>query len=125
MAYPRFARGADYSSLKARIARDYRVKVNGRAQPLNLDHLDQAEALVFWMGGMPTPLDATGNPAASTKLFGFSNDKANPFKRDAVAARSDRTIPHYDFDEGRWLTYAEAEAGLAAKATSPEDAPAQ
>ena len=43
--------------------------------------------------------------------------------RDYV--RNTRQCKLYDFDEGRWLTYAEAEAGLAAKATSPEDAPAQ
>lgn len=100
-AFPRFVRGCDYDSAKAYINRNYTVKIGNQTQRLNLDYLDQAEALVFWLGGLPTPIDATGQPAAGTKLFGFSNDESNPFKRDARGSRSDRTTPLYDFDETR------------------------
>lgn len=39
---------------------------------LDVNNLDPAEALVFWLGGLP-------DPTQETKLAGFSMDPANPF----------------------------------------------
>jgi prepilin-type N-terminal cleavage/methylation domain-containing protein len=42
------------------------------ANGLNIDNLDPAESIVFWLGGLP-------DPSAETKLAGFHLDPASPF----------------------------------------------
>ncbi len=72
--------------------------------------LDPAEALVFWLGGFPTPW-ANGQPVSSRKIIGFHSDPTNPFKLDTTLTA--RTPPLYDFDDDRlvdndndgWLEY--------------------
>lgn len=90
----------------------------GTPTPIDLNTLDQAEALVFWLGGMPTPCTSSGTPVAPTKVFGFNRDRDSPFRRDAaVQEQSDamrfRTEPYFDFKQDRlvdndddgWLEY--------------------
>jgi len=92
--------------------------IDGSATSLDLNTLDQAEALVFWLGGMPTPCKADGSPVAAIKNFGFNIDRDVPFKRDSVSLEGKdalvfRTIPFYDFRQERlfdndndgWLEY--------------------
>lgn len=90
----------------------------GSSQVLDLNTLDQAEALVFWLGGMPTPCKSDGTPVASNRLFGFNKDRDSPFKRDAVTQEANdplrfRTNSFFDFKPERlsdldgdgWLEY--------------------
>ncbi len=69
---------------------------------LDVNELSPAEAMVFWLGGLP---DETG------RLIGFSADPANPF-----GAGGSRLDPMFEFDETRlfdadvtnasnWLAY--------------------
>lgn len=60
---------------------------------LNVDQIDRATALIFWLAG--TPPDATTSPARK-KPQGFSADPANPFR-----AGVPRTKPSYDFNADR------------------------
>ncbi len=76
--------------------------------PLDMDTLDAAEALVFWLGGFPTPY-INGQYIASQKLIGFSRDRFNPYKIAPYPGPNtplpqwleDRTQPLFDFDELR------------------------
>lgn len=66
--------------------------------PYDLATLDQAETLVFWLGGLSGP--------APTKLIGFSADVANPFqlggsRLDAVYRFDDTRLVDQDGD-GWW-----------------------
>lgn len=112
LAFPRYNPGA-YSTLKSTIASNYNYLNNGTATTLNLDLLDQAEALVFWLGGPPTPY-VNGLPVTSRKLFGFHTNPQNPFQRDtatgsnaAAIAAQYRMSPgkYYDFDDSRLFDY--------------------
>ncbi|MCE9604729.1 MAG: type II secretion system GspH family protein [Planctomycetia bacterium] len=94
-------------------------KAVGTITALDLNTLDQAEALVFWLGGMPTPVDGTtGLPIVANRLFGFNRDRDNPFRRDSTAqelvdAMRFRTDSLFDFvqdrlidnDDDGWLEY--------------------
>ena len=88
---------------------------SGSIAQLDLHNLDQAEALVFWLGGFPTPYKGT-SPVAGRRLFGFHSDDDNPFKRDAFEGTTPlqfRTDLRYSFEETRlvdndgdgWLEY--------------------
>jgi prepilin-type N-terminal cleavage/methylation domain-containing protein len=96
----------------------YTFALNGSATLVDLNTLDQAEALVFWLGGMPTPCKPDGTPVASNRLFGFNKDRDSPFKRDAATQEATdplrfRTNPYFDFKPERladldgdgWLEY--------------------
>ncbi len=92
---------------------------SGDLQPLNLDTLDQAETLVFWLGGFPTPYDPQLKvTVANRRIFGLHRDREAPLKRDS--ARLEGTDPMryrteylFQFDETRltdidddgWLEY--------------------
>jgi len=87
---------------------------NGMYQALDIDTLDQAEALVFWLGGPPTPWHPTQNlPFGSTKLFGFHNSATNPFLIDPLGQELSRQAQSFQFEEARlvdqdndgWLEY--------------------
>jgi len=94
---------------------------DGSVQLLDLNMLDQAEALVFWLGGMPTPCKADGSPVAAIRNFGFNKDSDSPFKRDSAVQEQSvqlgalvfRTDPFFDFRQERlfdndndgWLEY--------------------
>ncbi len=109
LAFPRC--GINYGSLKSYIlnntakAYGYNYLIGGASKPLNLDTMDQAEALVFWLGGFPTPYTQSGTPVplASRKLFGFHTDVTNPFRLDSGTGTNIayRTTPMLDFDETR------------------------
>lgn len=86
-------------------------------QRLDLDTLDQAESLVFWLGGFPTPVNSSGVPVATQRLFGLHRDSDDPLKRDTsviVESLRYRTDPLFGFDQTRlvdndqdgWLEYA-------------------
>lgn len=107
-AFPRFARYRSYAELRNVILTTYNYKTSaGTLANLDIDRLDQAEALVFWLGGMPTPWDAQNTAAiAPRRLFGFHQDPTDPFKREArVQEQNDplkfRTQLYYAFDEQR------------------------
>ena len=56
---------------------------DGKIVQLDLNDLDQAEALVFWLAGFPTPVDVnTGQPLSPSKLFGFNKKGSHPFQLD-------------------------------------------
>lgn len=92
---------------------------SGQIIPLDLNRLDAAESLVFWLGGFPTPVaTATGKPVANRLIFGFHRNSDTPFKRDlelneALDPLHYRTETFYQFDETRlvdqdgdgWLEY--------------------
>lgn len=91
-AYPTALYGGDSSSFdelnqKVQTKWGYNFRNSDRLiVPLDLERLDAAEALVFWLGGFPTPYDTLdGTPIAPTKLFGFHKDRNNPLKRDLKA----------------------------------------
>jgi len=101
-------------------AQPYNFKTSdGALKPLDIDTLDQAEALVFWLGGFPTPFKPeNGEPVSHRRLFGFHRDQDAPFKRDHLGQEGaepmrNRTDPFYQFDETRlvdndddgWLEY--------------------
>lgn len=79
----------------------------GDIKTLDLNSLDQAEAIVFWLGGFPTPYNS-GSAAsiANRRIFGFHRDQDSPFRRDAVGTEGldplrYRTEPFFQFDETR------------------------
>lgn len=91
---------------------------SGSPALLDLYKLDQAEALVFWLGGFPTPCNSAGTPVAPSRLYGFNLDKDNPMRRDSTAAESTdpmrfRDIGKMEFKQDRfadidgdgWLEY--------------------
>ncbi len=111
-------RAVDYVNLNARVQAFYRVLLpSGQRVNLDLDRLDQAEALVFWIGGFPTPANVMGNtsgtastpapgPVANRRLFGFNLDADNPIKRstglqEGVDPLQTRSKPKYDFVDTR------------------------
>jgi prepilin-type N-terminal cleavage/methylation domain-containing protein len=77
---------------------------SGSTAALNLYTLDQAESLVFWLAGFPTPINiSTKMPVAGRKMFGFHRDSDNPFKRDPTNVEGleplrFRTDPTFQFD---------------------------
>lgn len=83
------------------------LKPDGSFGTLDLETLDPAEALVFWLGGFPTPIDhTTKQPIATRKLFGFHRDSDDPLKRDIPSFESPdplryRTDPLFRFNETR------------------------
>lgn len=83
----------------------------GQTLPLDLNRLDAAEAIVFWLGGFPTPVDPANNqPIANRRIFGFHRDADRPLARDSARAEGadplrSRTDPMYQFDETRLVDY--------------------
>ncbi|MGC3969285.1 MAG: prepilin-type N-terminal cleavage/methylation domain-containing protein [Pirellulales bacterium] len=80
----------------------------GDIRQLDLNTLDQAEAIVFWLGGFPTPYNSSSSAAvANRRIYGFHRDADAPFRRDVAAAEGldplrYRTDPLYQFDEVRF-----------------------
>lgn len=93
---------------------------------LDLERLDPAEALVFWLSGFPTPSNVMSpmtpnestlgsRPVVATRLFGFNRDSDHPLKRsnmrvEGAEPRETRTTirlmngynpphPWFNFDE--------------------------
>lgn len=81
----------------------------GDIKILDLNTLDQAEAIVFWLGGFPTPfISGSTASVANRRIFGFHRDQDSPFRRDATGAEGldplrYRTEPFYQFDETRLI----------------------
>lgn len=81
----------------------------------DIDYLDPAEALVFWLGGLPAPIDVSYQPVGqrligqfSNKIAGFSADSADPFS--LVGSRLPRLFEFdqerlIDYDQDGWLEY--------------------
>ena len=112
-AYTRAATNGNYtaySTMRNFVMTNYKVPVAGTTagKQLDLETLDQAEALVFWIGGFPTPVDSDGVPVIGNKLFGFHKDPSQPFRIDKPTGTQPasiwlqhRTKSDYDFDETR------------------------
>ncbi|MBA4016325.1 MAG: hypothetical protein C0483_03975 [Pirellula sp.] len=79
----------------------------GTIRPLDLDTLDAAESIVFWLGGFPTPYIAQSQATiANRRIFGFHRDADDPMRRDAAGTEGldplrYRTDPFHQFDETR------------------------
>jgi hypothetical protein len=110
-AYPNSAHGvraADFDTLNSYVATNYKVPGPNGTISLDLNRLDEAEALVFWLGGFPTPA-ATGaggsRSIAPSRLFGFNRDAAIPMNRSYEMEADDplvpRTFPLLFFHEER------------------------
>lgn len=95
------------------------LDAGGAIRAIDLNTLDAAESLVFWLGGFPTPYnDQTKAVVANRRIFGFHRDAEAPMRRDAPGTEGldplrYRTEPIYQFDEYRlvdqdrdgWLEY--------------------
>ncbi len=85
----------------------YRDDLNGQIFPLDLNRLDAAESLVFWLGGFPAPVELLTDPhVAYRRIFGFHRDQDRPFYRDTERMEKKdplmyRTESFYQFDETR------------------------
>ncbi|MBL9094506.1 MAG: hypothetical protein JNL96_25005 [Planctomycetaceae bacterium] len=81
----------------------------GNLQPLDLDTLDPAEAMVFWLGGFPTPYNVqTKTPVSNRRLLGFHRDLDTPLKREDFFLEGSnpmrfRTDLLYQFDDTRFV----------------------
>jgi hypothetical protein len=112
----------DFTTLNTYVTTNYRVQVGNATVGLDLVKLDQAEALVFWLAGFPTPVntDTSGGgsrPIAPSRLFGFNTDSDSPMRRAYAQESSDpaatRTTSRFDFrqerlvdnDEDGWWEY--------------------
>jgi prepilin-type N-terminal cleavage/methylation domain-containing protein len=80
---------------------------------LDPSQMEPAEALVFWLGGIPAQHNAAGSTwGGSTKVDGFHRDPANPFQ-PRTSAGQQREAPFFPFDQARlgdadadgWLEY--------------------
>lgn len=110
VAFPNCAYGtslANFNTLASKVGSTWVYNYttgSGSLAGLNLNTLDQAEALVFWLSGFPTPISTTSKmPVAGRKMFGFHRDSDNPFKRDASNVEGldplrFRTEPNFQFD---------------------------
>ena len=92
----------------------------GNIRAIDLETLDPAETLVFWLCGFPTPYDTKSlNRITSRLVFGFYRDREDPFFRGEVAepkyeASRNRTDPLLPINEKHlvdndldgWLEYA-------------------
>jgi prepilin-type N-terminal cleavage/methylation domain-containing protein len=71
---------------------------------LHVSRLDQAEAIVLWLGGLPSI-------RTETKLIGFSRNPLNPFESDTVQTQRTATLFAFkperlvDRDEDGWWEY--------------------
>jgi hypothetical protein len=129
-AFPRYVSVRSYRDMQVQIVTNFQ---GAYGSYYDLDMMDQAEALVFWLGGFPTPRSggsATGSLLGSSKLFGFCTSPTQPFfdqptmpmgvftakgttSASTVLNPVDRTPPGFQFDEGRlvdqdgdgWLEY--------------------
>jgi prepilin-type N-terminal cleavage/methylation domain-containing protein len=70
---------------------------SGAPIPLDLDNMDAAESLVFWLAGPPAAYDTTTSQFTTNNvLWGFSANPTNPF-----AVKGSRLPSLYEFDETR------------------------
>ncbi len=85
------------------------LDAGGAIRAIDLNTLDAAESLVFWLGGFPTPYnDQTKAVIANRRIFGFHRDAEAPMRRDAAGTEGldplrYRTEPFYQFDETRLI----------------------
>ncbi|MBI2825991.1 MAG: type II secretion system protein [Planctomycetia bacterium] len=105
-AFPRFtlipgtSNRIDYFGLRTWIQNNViALKLDGTTAGLDLNHLDPAEALVLWLGGLPR-LQISGNPSGTTMIYGFCASPTNPF-----APTGSRKPPLFAFDETRLTDY--------------------
>lgn len=64
--------------------------------PLDISRIDQAEALVLFLGGMPSPPGF-----GTTKLLGFHADATNPFRIDPPGTGRQKRNAYFEFVEAR------------------------
>jgi hypothetical protein len=72
---------------------------NGYSPVPDLDTLDQAEAMVFFLGGMPGPVQGSGTTNEVVPLIGFSANALNPFGTTSGS----RTPSLFEFDPTRLM----------------------
>lgn len=109
------------------LQRYYFKSAHEKVELLDIYTLDPAESLVFWLGGFPTPCDASGKPVAKRRLFGFNQDPNFSFVRGSKKDEGAdplrlRTKSFYEFAEDR-LTDADDDGWLEYRLTSNEQAP--
>ncbi|HEX3871791.1 MAG TPA: prepilin-type N-terminal cleavage/methylation domain-containing protein, partial [Pirellulales bacterium] len=112
----------------------YNLTPSGQVVKLDMNTIDPAEALVFWLAGFPCPYITTMNGyIAPKKLIGFSKNQSNPFTVTFTPTMSSnqflsmRTTPLFDFDERRlgdcdndgWYEYYPEKPDFSATPTAP------
>jgi prepilin-type N-terminal cleavage/methylation domain-containing protein len=95
----------------------------------DIDRLDQGEALVFWLGGLPsrfTDANRTGTTAGK-HLIGFAKDPARPFQHEDAATGQPQRTDQFPFDTSRlvdsdddgWYEYVPKGVQLVAATPAP------
>ncbi len=116
----------DYIDIRQHVLRAYGAAYGNPGNPppqhpisnfllYDIDRLDAAESLVFWLGGLPAPIDVNYQPVGqrllgqfSNKIAGFSADAADPFSLGGSRLPGlfefdqDRLV---DYDQDGWLEY--------------------
>jgi prepilin-type N-terminal cleavage/methylation domain-containing protein len=135
-AFPRYRRDADgdgdyadYDDIRTDILTATTDLAGTFTSGRDINNLDPAEALVFWLGGLPARFaDATGDATTSgTQLIGFAQDPANPFQHeDATTGQPQRTTPYpfdtaelTDNDADGWYEYTPESVMLVAATPAP------
>ncbi|HEX4131630.1 MAG TPA: type II secretion system protein [Pirellulales bacterium] len=87
------------------------ITLTGSPAILDMDTMDPAESLVFWLGGFPCPYSTTTSSyVCGKKLVGLRKEYQNPFQWCAGVLETTytgdkflnlRTQPFFDFDEAR------------------------
>jgi len=94
-----------FDRLRDYVQANYKVRGGENVVALDLGRLDSAEALVFYLGGFPTPVGQSGMPLGPDQLFGFNKDPGAPLKRSLPEEdgdpRATRTGVLFDFDRKR------------------------
>jgi len=103
-AFPRCTTVTSWNTLRSAVT-------GGWGSSYNLNSINPATALVFWLGGKPG--------TSGTKLAGFSANPANPFDNSGS-----RIGPFFEFDPTRLVTssnwyYYRPDTGSSVGATSP------
>jgi prepilin-type N-terminal cleavage/methylation domain-containing protein len=122
-------RNTDFDNLNTYVKANYKISTGAGTVALDLNTLDQAEAIVFWLGGFPTPVSTGtggGAPIAPSRLFGFNKDSDSPIKRsvaqegtDPLATRTPSTFKFVqerlvDNDDDGWWEYLPTSASTGA-----------
>jgi prepilin-type N-terminal cleavage/methylation domain-containing protein len=133
-AFPRYRSDANGNGVFNEYA-DFRQEVlTATIDPVfpsgrDINNLDQGEALVFWLGGLPsrfTDANQTGTTAGK-HLIGFAKDQLRPFQHeDAMTGQPQRTdqFPFdpsrlFDSDNDGWYEYVPKGVQLVAATPAP------
>jgi len=98
--FPRYPLPATHADAWTRFHDDVANATSSWSSPLNVNRLDCASALVFWLGGLPDGASGDMRPA------GFNSDPTNPFRVGLP-----RTPPFFEFKPERYVPIEVSPAG--------------